>query len=88
MMYSAYKLNKQGDCIQPCVCTLLGIYADKTRIQKDKCTTLFIAALCTRANTWRQPKGPLTDERVKKMRHRCAGDTTLMADSEEELKSP
>lgn len=29
---------------------------------------MFTAALFTRANTWRQPKGPLTDERVKKMR--------------------
>ena len=28
---------------------------------------MFIAALCTIAKTWKQPKCPLTDERIKKM---------------------
>ena len=32
---------------------LLGIYPDKTRIQKDTCILTFIAALLTTANTWR-----------------------------------
>ena len=46
---------------------LLGIYPDKTVIQKDTCTPTFIAALFTIAKTWKQPKCPLTDEWIKKM---------------------
>ena len=41
---------------------LLGIYSDKTTIQKDTCTPMFIAALFTIAKTWKQPKCPLIDE--------------------------
>ena len=48
---------------------LLGIYPEKTRIQKESCTTMFIAALFTVARTWKQPKCPLTDEWIKKMWH-------------------
>ena len=44
---------------------LLGIYPDKTPIQKDTCTLMFIAALFTIAKTWKQPKCPLTDEWIK-----------------------
>ena len=33
----------------------------KTVIKKDTCTCLFIAALFTKAKTWKQPKCPLTD---------------------------
>ena len=48
---------------------LLGIYPEKmkTLIQKDTCTPMFIAALFTRAKTWKQPKCPSTDEWIKKM---------------------
>ena len=46
---------------------LLGIYLEKTLIQKDTCTLMFIAALFTIAKTWKQPKCPLTDEWIKKM---------------------
>ena len=35
---------------------LRGIYPDKTIIQKDPCTPMFIAALFTKAKTWKQPK--------------------------------
>ena len=35
---------------------LLSIYPDKTIIQKDTCTSMFIAALLTIAKTWKQPK--------------------------------
>ena len=34
---------------------LLGIYPEKTIIQKESCTTMFIAALFTIARTWKQP---------------------------------
>ena len=40
-------------------------YLDKTIIQIDTCTSMFIAALFTRAKTCKQPKGPLTDEWIK-----------------------
>ena len=46
---------------------LLGIYPDKTLIQKDTCTLMFTAALFTIAKTWKQPKCPLTEEWIKKM---------------------
>ena len=46
---------------------LLGVYSDKTVIQKDTCTLMFIAALFTIAKTWKQPKCPSTDEWIKKM---------------------
>ena len=45
----------------------LGIYSEKTIIQKDTCTPMFIAALFTIAKTWKQPKRPLTDEWLKKI---------------------
>ena len=45
----------------------LSIYPEKTVIQKDACTPMCRAGLLTLAKTWRQPKRPLTDERIKKM---------------------
>ena len=41
----------------------------KTIIQKESCTTMFIAALFTIARIWKQPKCPLRDEWIKKMWH-------------------
>ena len=46
---------------------LLGIRPEKTIIQKDTCTPVFVAALFTVAKTRKQPKGPWTEERIKKM---------------------
>ena len=48
---------------------LLGIYPEKTIIQKETCTTMFPAALFTITRTWNQPKCPLTDEWIKKIWH-------------------
>ena len=48
---------------------LLGIYPEKTIIQKESCTTVFIAALFTIARIWKQPKCPSTDEWIKKIWH-------------------
>ena len=45
------------------------IYPEKTIIQKESCTTMFIVALFTIARTWKQPRCPLTDEWIKKMWH-------------------
>ena len=46
---------------------LLGIYPEKTIIQKESYTAMFIAALFTIAKIQKQPKGPSTDEQIKKM---------------------
>ena len=45
---------------------LLGIYPDKTIIQKDSCTPMFTAVLVTIARTWKQTKSPRTEEWIKK----------------------
>ena len=44
---------------------LLGIHPEKTIIQKDTCTPMFIAALFTIARSGKQPKSPSTDEWIK-----------------------
>ena len=49
---------------------LLSIYPEKTVIQKESCTKMFIAALFTIAKTWKQAKCPSLDEWIKKMWHR------------------
>ena len=41
--------------------------SDKTIIQKDICTPMFIAAQFAIAKTWKQHKCPSTDEWIKKM---------------------
>ena len=41
---------------------LLGMYLDKTFIQKVASTLMFTAALFTMASTWKENKCPLTDE--------------------------
>ena len=46
---------------------LLGIYSEETRIEKDTCTPIFIAALFTIARTWKQLRCPSTDEQIKKL---------------------
>ena len=45
---------------------LLGIYPDRTIIQKDTCTPMFIPAVFTITRTWKHPQCPLTDEWIKK----------------------
>ena len=46
---------------------LLGIYPEKTIIQKDTCPPVFIAAPFTVARTLKQTKCPSTDEWIIKM---------------------
>ena len=45
---------------------LFGIYPEETKIEKDTCIPLFIAALFTIVTTWKQPRCPLTGEWIKK----------------------
>jgi len=46
---------------------LLGIYPKATRIEKDTCIPLFIAAQFTITRTWKQPRCPSTDEWIKEL---------------------
>ena len=46
---------------------LRGIYPEETKIEKDTCTPLFIAALFTIGRTWKQPRCPLTNEWIKNL---------------------
>ena len=46
---------------------LLGIHTKETRIERDMCTPMFIAALFTIARIWKQPKCPSADEWIRKL---------------------
>jgi hypothetical protein len=48
---------------------LLEIYPKKctTGYSRGTCTPMFIAALFTIAKLWKKPRGPTTDEGIKKM---------------------
>ena len=45
---------------------ILGIYPDKTIIQKDTCTPMFVTELFTIARIWKQPKCLSRDKWIKK----------------------
>ena len=49
------------------VIPLLGIHTKETRIERDTCTPMFIAALFTIARTWKQPRCPLADKWIRKL---------------------
>ena len=55
---------------------LLGIHTEETRIERDMCTPVFIAALCIIARTWKQPRCPTTDEWIKKLWYICQWNIT------------
>ena len=46
---------------------LLGIHTEETRIERDTCTLMFIAALFTIGRTWKQPRCPSADEWIRKL---------------------
>ena len=46
---------------------LLGIHTEETRIERDTCTPMFIAALFIVARTWKQPRCPSADEWIRKL---------------------
>ena len=46
---------------------LLDIHPKETKIEKDTCIPLFIAALFTIARKWKQPRCPSTDEWIRKL---------------------
>ena len=44
---------------------LLSIHTEETRIERDICTPIFIAALFTITRTWKQPRCPWADEWIR-----------------------
>ena len=46
--------------------SLLGIYTEETRIERDTCTPVFIAALFIIARTWKQSRCPSADKWIRK----------------------
>ena len=44
----------------------LGIYPEETKIEKDTCSPLLIAALFTIARIWKQPRCPSADKWIRK----------------------
>jgi len=46
---------------------LLGIHTEETRIERDMCTPMFIAALFIIARTWKQPRCPSAEEWIRKL---------------------
>ena len=46
---------------------LLDKHTKETRIERDTCNPMFIAALFTIARTWKQPRCPSADEWIRKL---------------------
>ena len=53
-------LKKLGIKHDPAI-LLLGIYPEETKIEKDTCIPLIIAALFTITRIWNQPRCPSTE---------------------------
>ena len=45
----------------------LGMYSEQTRIEKDTCIPMLIAALFTIARTWKKPRCLSADEWINKL---------------------
>ena len=46
---------------------LLGIHTKETRSERDMCTSMFTAAQFTVTRTWKQPRCPSVDKRIRKL---------------------
>ena len=46
---------------------LLGMHTAETRIERDTCTPIFIAALFTTARMWKQPRCPSAYKSIRKL---------------------
>ena len=46
---------------------LLDIHTKETRIERDTCTPMFIVTLFIKVRTWKQPRCPLADKRIRKL---------------------
>ena len=57
---------------------LLGIHTEETRIKRDTCTPMFIAALFIIARRWTQPRCPSADECIRKHSTYTQGNITKL----------
>ena len=57
----------ENELLYDLITPLLGIYLDKTIVQKATGTPMFIETLFTIAKTWKQHKCLSTDEWIKKL---------------------
>ena len=46
---------------------LLGIHTEETRIERDTCTSMFIATLFIIVRTWKQPRCPSADGWIRRL---------------------
>ena len=46
---------------------LLGVYPEETKIERDTCIPLFVAALFTVGRTWTRPRRPSIEEWIEKL---------------------
>ena len=46
---------------------LLDIRSEETRIERDRCTPVFITALFTTARTWKKPRCPSVDKWIRRL---------------------
>ena len=67
--------------------SFLGIYPGKAIIQKEICTPMFIAALCTIVRTGNEPKCPSAKEWIKKMWYICTMEQKGTATKRNEIVS-
>ncbi len=47
--------------------SLLGLYPEETKIERNTCTPMSTAALFTIARTWKQPRCPSADKWIRKL---------------------
>ena len=48
---------------------LLGVYPEETKIERDTCIPLFVAALFTVGRTWTRPRRPSIEEWIEKLKN-------------------
>ena len=49
--------------------SLLGIYTEEIKIERDTCIPMFTEALFKIARAWKEPRCPSADEWIRKLRH-------------------
>ena len=61
--------EQHGDYFKNPTIPLPNMYLEKSIIEKDTYTRMFIAVPFTIAGTWKQSRCPLTDEWIKKLKN-------------------
>ena len=64
---------------------LLGIHPEETKIEKDTCNPMFVAALFMIARTWKQPTYALTDKWIKKLWYIYIHNGILLSHTKEHI---